>query len=196
MTLKNKLKRYSAALALATGLSITASGCFLQTNTSPTEETTQTETKTREELIEEKINEIPINVDKCIEYKKENDKGVLVYKTENIFLAYNPETNDIKKYLKYNYSAKQTGFGNDMHDYIQLYDMETLELVVNTTLNYSSSQRYYNFNYDYYCDIVNNYDIISLESGVEIKPVYSAKELDELIPIIIEARSAKYVKKR
>ena len=83
-----------------------------------------------------------------------------------------------------------------MHDYIQLYDMETLELVVNTTLNYSSSQRYYNFNYDYYCDIVNNYDIISLESGVEIKPVYSAKELDELIPIIIEARSAKYVKKR
>ena len=193
----NEWKRLAMILALGTSVSMT--GCSFST---PNTNQTQIDYTQLQDVTDEERKKVPNNVDKCFEYRITDGKSEMAYKKNNIFLAYNPETDEMTAYLKYEFfeEAKDLSFGfGDKYHYVQLYDVDSLNLIVNACPNIRKCRGinpYKTINGSYYSHLVGTCDVISLEEHDELQDTYTDEELDVLKQQLKDVRYKKYEKNK
>ena len=193
----NEWKRLAMILALGTSVSMT--GCSIPTSSTNQIQVDYTQLQ---DVTDEERKKVPNNVDKCFEYRITDGKTEIAYKKNNIFLAYNPETDEMTAYLKYEFfeGAKDLSFGfGDKYHYVQLYDVDSLKLIVNACPNILKCRGinpYKTINDSYYSHLVGTCDVISLDEHDELQDTYTDDELGVLVHQLLEARSKRYEKNK
>lgn len=111
------------------------------------------------------------HIDEYYKYAIQDGEALKFYKSQNIYLLYNKETYEVKEYI----------YNEDFWS-IELYDLESEEMLVHT-----------GYNRDYYEYMIeNNYqvclkDVNDYIEGHSIKEYYSFEQIKELEPQILES---------
>lgn len=143
------------------------------------------------------INESYSNFDLYSKYVIENGEAKKVYKSKNVYLGYNKETNEIEEFI-FKGAISRDSYTNRRKIYeAELYDLESEKMLV----RYDAFTMYTVSNIKYFEYILDNYDIICLDDisdyieEHEKKDYYSLDEIRELEPKFLEALRTIYESK-